>query len=161
MKHKDFGGVLKAARVAKNLSMAAVSTLTGISRASISLYESRGIDPSFSYMVLICDVCDIDLNNIANTLRPASHHRDGHTKSVYNRHIKSATTLGAVLKAGRESKRLSTRSVDAIIGVGYVNISRYETDESKPSFTATVKMCDLYGIYLDDLANIIRNNGVT
>jgi len=161
MKHKDFGGALRAARIAKGLSMTAVSTLTGISRATISFYENRGTDPLFSYMVLICDLCDVDLNNIANTVRPASHHRDGHSKSVSNRHIKSATTLGAALKAGRESKRLSTRAVDALIGVGYVNISRYETDESRPSFTTTVRMCDLYGIYLDDLADILRNISVT
>jgi hypothetical protein len=112
-------------------------------------------------MVLMCDAYGTDLNNIANAVRPASHHRDRHAKSVHNRHIKSAATLGAALKAGRESRCLSTRAVDAIIRVGYVNVSRYETDESKPSFTATVKMCDLYGIYLDDLANILRNNSVT
>ncbi len=161
MKHKDFGAVLKAARFAKGLSMSAVNTFTGISSSSISLYENRGVDPSFLYTVLMCDLYDVDLNHIANTVRRASHHRDGHAKSVYHRHVKSGITLGAALKAGRESKRLSTRAVDAIIGVSYVNISRYETDESKPSFTATVKMCDLYGIYLVDLANIIRNNSHT
>ena len=161
MKHKDFGAVLKAARLAKGLSTRAVNVLTGISYSSISLYENKHVDPSFLYMVLLCDVYDVELNDMANTVRPASHHRDRHTKSISDRHIKRDTTLGEVFKTGRERSRLSTRAVEALTGVSCVSVTRYETNESMPSFTPAVRMCDLYGIYIDDLANLLRHHSIT
>ena len=161
MKYKDCGAALKAGRLAKGLTRTAVNTLTGISYASIYGYENWGREPTFGYMVLMCDLYDIALNDIANTVRPETHHRDRHTKSISGKLSEQDTTLGAVLRAARESKRLTTRAVESITGISYVSITRYEIRGTMPLFTAAVLMCDLYDIYIDDLANILRRNGIT
>ncbi len=155
-----FGEILKAGRENNQLSTRAVEAMTGISYTSISRYENEGIDPSFSYMVLMCDLYGIDLNDLANTVRAKSNHRDRHSRSVPHRTIDTeGDGIGQMLKAGRTRKRLLTRVVDAITGISYASISRYENNIATPSFTYAVLMCDLYGIYLDDLASIVRKKG--
>jgi transcriptional regulator with XRE-family HTH domain len=161
MKHKDFGAVLKAGRTAKFLSTREVSSLTGISYSAISRYEREGTDPSFAYMILMCDLYDIELNDMANFVHPTSHNRDHYTTGTDTGHTKSDATLGAVLKAGRKRTRSTTRAVEAVTGISNVNIHRYETDEQMPSFTPTVILCDLYGIYVNDLAYILRRRSIT
>lgn len=157
MKHKDFGHALREARVGRSLSVRAVEALTGISYTSISRYENENVDPSFLYMVLMCDLYAIDLDQIASIVRPASYQRDQHTGPLSKGQSMRSTTLGGALRAGRKAKRLSTRAVDDMTGVSHVNVSRYETGGSMPSFTAVAKMCDLYDIAIDDLANTLRH----
>lgn len=155
MKHKDVGDALRAARVKQCLSTRAAEALTGISYTSISRYENGGVDPSFIYMVRMCHSYAIELSEIANILRPSGSQSDQRTARRSRNKAANSTTLGRALRAGREAKGLSTRAVDKEIGVSHVNISRYETEESMPSFTAVVRMCDLYDIAIDDLANTV------
>jgi transcriptional regulator with XRE-family HTH domain len=156
MKHKDFGYALRAARVSRRLSTREVEALAGISYTSISRYENEGIDPSFRHMVLMCDVYAIGLSQIANIVRTKGRGSDNPTERRSPAKRLPGATLGALLRAGREAKQLSTRAVATTTGVSHVNVSRYETGSSMPSFTATVKICDLYDILIDDLADTLR-----
>lgn len=157
MKHRDCGHALRTARVSRRLSTRAVEALTGISYTSISRSENEGIDPSFAYMVLLCDLYELDLDQMADLVRTPGYQCEEHTKPLPTDKLTPCTTLGGVLRAGRGAKRLSTRAVAEITGVSHVSVSRYETGRSMPSFTALAKMCDLYGISIDDLAHTVRH----
>jgi transcriptional regulator with XRE-family HTH domain len=153
MQGNTFGPVLKAARERKDLSFKAVEVLTGISASEVLRYENDGVEPSFSYMVLLCEAYDLDLNSVANLARLPGDQREGNTTQTERVAGKS---LGQLLRAGRLSKQLSTRAVRGITDISNSLVSRYETNTVMPSFTKAVRLADLYGIPIQDLARIIR-----
>ncbi len=159
MKHKDVGDALRAARVKQRLSTRAAEALTGISYSSISRYEKGSVDPSYIYMVRMCHSYAIELSEIASIIRPLGSEPVQRTTPPSRNKVANSTTLGRALRAGREAKGLSTRAVDKETGVSHVNISRYETEQSMPSFTAVVRMCDLYDIAIDELAHTVGHRG--
>jgi transcriptional regulator with XRE-family HTH domain len=65
-----FGGRMEAARVAKNLSQARLASLVGISRASVSLYETGGGNPSTQVLKQLAFFLDISVDHLLNEPQP-------------------------------------------------------------------------------------------
>ena len=63
-----------------------------------------------------------------------------------------ARELGARIMQYRERRRLSITQLANLLGVDYMQISRYEKGKSMPSLETAVRLAGVLGISLDELA---------
>lgn len=60
--------------------------------------------------------------------------------------------FGARLAILREQKQFSISRLAAMAGIDYMQISRYETGRTQPSFDSAVRIASVLGVSLDELA---------
>ena len=67
-------------------------------------------------------------------------------------------SLGEFLAQTRLERGLSLRQVERATGVSDSNLSQIENNIHGLSFKTAVKLCDFYGIKLDDIADTVRGS---
>ncbi len=63
---------------------------------------------------------------------------------------------GELLALCREMKGLTLREVEAKTGISNAFVSQVETGKTGLGFENAIKLCDLYGITLERLADTVR-----
>lgn len=152
MVKRDMGLFLKKAREAKGLSLREAGAEARIEFKSIHGYET-GIEPGFSYAVILCDLYGVELEALAAVVMDNDGRRP--TGRDYGRRG-DKETMGSLFRDAREVSCLTTREAAAGSTVNNVAITRYENDRNEPGLRAAVVLCDFYGIDVQALADIVR-----
>ena len=64
----------------------------------------------------------------------------------------NARELGVRITQYRERRRLSITQLAGLLGVDYMQVSRYEKGKGMPSLETAVRLARVFGITLDELA---------
>ena len=65
-------------------------------------------------------------------------------------------TLGETIRTVRSEKGMSQGDLADALDVSRQSVSKWETDASVPELDKLVKMCDLFGVSLDELVRGVK-----
>ena len=65
-------------------------------------------------------------------------------------------SLGQKIYELRTAKNLSQDELSETLGISRQSVSKWETDTAVPDFDKLLKLCDVFGVTLDELGEAVR-----
>lgn len=134
---KLFPTNLKNLRLNHKMSQEELGKHIGVSKVSISGYESGNRTPDVDTLISIADVFNVSLDSLCGRKIDHSEH--------------ATYTLGERIKHLRELNGQSQVQLSNIIGVGNHTLSRYESGQREPELSTLCKIADAYNATTDYL----------
>ncbi|WP_079709819.1 helix-turn-helix domain-containing protein [Paraliobacillus ryukyuensis] len=137
---------IKYLRHTKALTQSQLAMKAGVTRTTITNYETGYARPTPEQLDKLAEIFDVDSRWLTKTDDDFSYHVD--EKEVSER---AQTEFGKKLRLLRKNKKKTMDDLSKIINISRSGYSKYEIGGREPNLNSLVILADYFDVSLDDL----------
>ncbi len=151
---EEFAKNLKLIRKYRGLSQQNVADKLHVERSTYSYYETGKIKPTFTMVVELAEVLNVDLIDLLTISVAVRENEKRNIKQV--NYIKNKEELAKNIKFIRKCRNLSQKKVASFLHMDRSTYAYYELAKTEPSFITVIKLAEIFDV---ELIGLVAKNG--